>query len=171
GSQEAVEAAGALWAVEGDAEAVLPALLGGLKADNVYARRAAADALGSLGERAAGAVPRLRGLLRHRELWLRVDAAIALWEVSGRATASVPVLLAAWEENRHVRVRVAECLVRMRPAGAEPDTARVLRAELASVRRHNATDGVHGSHDTYTDEKLLTLCRRALAGNTGKEPT
>ncbi|MFJ4499192.1 PBS lyase [Streptomyces sp. NPDC088864] len=171
GSQEAVEAAGALWAVEGDAEAVLPALLGGLKADNVYARRAAADALGSLGERAAGAVPRLRGLLRHRELWLRVDAAIALWEVSGRAAASVPVLLAAWEENRHVRVRVAECLVRMRPAGAEPDTARVLRAELASVRRHNATDGVHGSHDTYTDEKLLTLCRRALAGNTGKEPT
>ncbi|MET7340866.1 PBS lyase [Streptomyces sp. NPDC005547] len=171
GSVEATEAAGALWAVEGDAGAVLPALIEGLASESVYARRAAAGVLGRLGERAAVTAPRLRALLRHEELWLRVDAAVALWEVSGRAAECVPVLLAAWEQNRHVRVRVAECLARMRPVGAGSEAARVLLAELTSVRRHNATDGVHGSHDTYTDEKLLALCRRALLGNTGKEPT
>ncbi|THA70372.1 PBS lyase [Streptomyces sp. A0958] len=171
GTAEAVEAAGALWAVEGDADAVLPALIEGLTTQDVHARRAAASALGPLGERAAVTAPRLRALLRHEELWLRVDAAIALWEVSGRAAESVPVLLAAWEQNRHVRVRVAECLARMGPAGAGSDAAHVLLAELTSVRRHNATDGAYGSHDTYTDEKLLVLCRRALLGNTGKEPT
>ncbi|NED11442.1 HEAT repeat domain-containing protein, partial [Streptomyces sp. SID9124] len=124
-----------------------------------------------LGGRAAVAAPRLRALLRHESLWLRVDAAIALWEVSGRAEESVPVLLAAWAQNPHVRVRVAECLARMRPAGAGSDAARVLLTELTSVRRHNAPDGDRGSHHTYTDEKLLALCRRALLGNTGKEPT
>ncbi|THA33567.1 PBS lyase [Streptomyces sp. A1277] len=171
GTAEATEAAEALWAVEGDAGAVVPALIEGLETPDVYAARAAAGALGRLGERAAVTAPRLRALLCHEELWLRVDAAIALWEVSGRAAESVPVLLAAWEQNRHVRVRVAECLARMGPAGAGSDAAHVLLAELTSVRRHNATDGVYGSHDTYTDEKLLALCRRALLGKTGKEPT
>ncbi|WP_330453852.1 MULTISPECIES: PBS lyase [unclassified Streptomyces] len=171
GTAEAAEAAGALWAVEGDAGAVLPALVEGLAAADVDARRAAAEAVGRLGGRAAVAAPRLRALLRHESLWLRVDAAIALWEVSGRAEESVPVLLAAWAQNPHVRVRVAECLARMRPAGAGSDAARVLLTELTSVRRHNAPDGDRGSHHTYTDEKLLALCRRALLGNTGKEPT
>lgn len=171
GTAEAAEAAGALWAVEGDAGAVLPALVEGLAAADVDARRAAAEAVGRLGGRAAVAAPRLRALMRHESLWLRVDAAIALWEVSGRAEESVPVLLAAWAQNPHVRVRVAECLARMRPAGAGSDAARVLLTELTSVRRHNAPDGDRGSHHTYTDEKLLALCRRALLGNTGKEPT
>lgn len=171
GTTESVEAAEALWAVEGDAGAVLPVLAEGLATQNVYVRRAAASALGRLGERAAATAPGLRALLRHEELWLRVDAAIALWEVSGRAEESVPVLLAAWEQNRHVRVRVAECLARMGPAGAGSDAAHVLFAELTSVRRHNAMDGGYGSQDTYTDEKLLALCRRALLGKTGKEPT
>lgn len=128
-------------------------------------------ALGGLGARAEAAAPLLRALLSHDELWLRVDAAIALWEVSGRPEESVPVMLAAWEKNRHVRVRVAECLARMGAAGAGSDAADVLRAELASVRRHNAMDGGYGSHDTYEDEKLLVLCRQALPGNTGKGPT
>ena len=85
--------------------------------------------------------------------------------------ASVPVLLAAWERNRHVRVRVAECLARMGADGAGSDAVRVLRAELLSVRRHNAMDGGYGSHDTYEDEKLLALCRRALLESTGKGTT
>ncbi|MFE6973735.1 HEAT repeat domain-containing protein [Streptomyces sp. NPDC057682] len=171
GTAAAVEAAQALWAVEGDAGAVLPVLAEGLRAKQVNERRAAAGALGRLGGRAAAEAPRLRGLLRHQELWLRVDAAIALWEVSGRAGESVPVLLAAWEKNRHVRVRIAGHLARTGAACAGPDAARVLRAELASVRRHNAMDGGYGSHDTYEDEKLLALCRRALLGDTGKGPT
>ncbi|MGW5271334.1 HEAT repeat domain-containing protein [Streptomyces sp. NPDC004044] len=167
----ATEAAQALWAVDGDAEAVLPVLVEGLRAEHAHERRSAVTALGGLGARAEAAAPRLRALLSHDELWLRVDAAIALWEVSGRAEESVPVMLAAWEKNRHVRVRVAECLARMGTAGAGSDAAHVLRAELASVRRHNAMDGGYGSHDTYEDEKLLALCRQALPGNTGKGPT
>lgn len=171
GTAGATEAAEALWAVDGDAGAVLPVLIEGLQAEHVRERRAAASALGRLGPLAAVTAPRLRALLLHEELWLRVDAAIALWEVSGRAEESVPVLLAAWERNRHVRVRVAECLARTGAAGAGSDAAHVLHAELASVRRHNAMDGGYGSHDTYEDEKLLALCRRALLGKTGKGPT
>lgn len=171
GTAGATEAAEALWAVDGDAGAVLPVLIEGLQAEHARERRAAASALGRLGAHAAVTAPRLRALLVHEELWLRVDAAIALWEVSGRAEESVPVLLAAWEKNRHVRVRVAECLARAGAAGAGSDAAHVLRAELASVRRHNAMDGGYGSHDTYEDEKLLALCRRALLGNSGKGPT
>lgn len=170
GATSATEAAKALWAVEGDAEAVLPVLIEGLRADRVHEVRSAVDALGGLGARASVVAPRLRALLVHDEPWLRVDAAIALWDVSGRAEESVPVLLAAWEQNRHVRVRVAEGLARMGAAGAGSDAAHVLRAELTSVRRHNAMDGGYGSHDTYEDEKLLALCRRALPGHTGKGP-
>ncbi|MBM7441318.1 HEAT repeat domain-containing protein [Streptomyces sp. HB132] len=167
----ATEAAEALWAVTGDAEAVLPVLAEGLRAQQVHDCRAAASALGGLGRRAEVVAPRLRALLSHEELWLRVDAAIALWEVSGRTSEAVPVLLAAWERNRHVRVRVAECLARMGLAAAGSDAAQVLRAELLAVRRHNAMDGGYGSHDTYEDEKLLALCRRTLLEDTGKGTT
>ncbi|CAO0831403.1 PBS lyase OS=Streptomyces microflavus OX=1919 GN=HUT09_24540 PE=4 SV=1 [Streptomyces microflavus] len=166
-SGTATEAAEALWAVAGDRDAVLPVLIEGLQADQVHDRRAAAAALGALGPHAAAAAPRLRGLLAHDELWLRVDAAIALWEVTGRPEESIEVLLTAWEKNRHVRVRVAECLARMGPLGPASTAAQVLRAQLACVRRHNALDGGYGSHDTYEDEKLLALCRQALRG-TGK---
>ncbi|MFB7184314.1 HEAT repeat domain-containing protein [Streptomyces sp. NPDC056230] len=171
GAASATEAAQALWAVDCDADAVLPVLIEGLQAERDHERRSALNALGALGTRAAVTAPRLRALLRHEEPWLRVDAAIALWDVSGRAAESVPVLLTAWEQNRHVRVRVAECLARKGVAGAGSDAAHALRAELASVRRHNAMDGGYGSHDTYEDERLLALCRQALMGKTGKGPT
>ncbi|WP_335935651.1 PBS lyase [Streptomyces sp. PTD5-9] len=164
---EAVEAAQALWAVSGDADAVLPVLAGGLRAGRVHELRAAVNAVAGLGARAAVTIPRLRALLRHEDVWLRVDAAAALWEVSGRAEESAPVLLAVWERSRQARVRVAECLARAGSGGAGPDVARVLRAELASVRRHNAMDGVFGSHDTYEDERLLAYCRQALRRHPG----
>ncbi|WP_406013261.1 PBS lyase [Streptomyces sp. NBC_00984] len=170
GATSVTEVAKALWAVEGDAGAVLPVLIEGLGAERVHEVRSAVNALGGLGARAAVVAPRLRALLGHEEQWLRVDAAVALWDVSGRADESVPVLLADWEKNHHVRIRVAEGLARMGAAGAGSDAARVLRAELTSVRRHNAMDGVFGSHDAYEDEKLLALCRQALLRNTGKGP-
>ncbi|MET8937200.1 PBS lyase [Streptomyces rubiginosohelvolus] len=170
GTASATEAAEALWAVSGDADEVLPVLIEGLQSDQVHDRRAAAVALGALGPRAAVVAPRLRGLLAHEELWLRVDAAIALWEVSGRTRETVGALLTAWEQNRHVRVRVAECLARMGPVPEGSAAAHVLRSELVSVRRHNAMDGGYGSHDIHEDEKLLALCRRALRG-TGKGST
>ncbi|MEV2244225.1 HEAT repeat domain-containing protein [Streptomyces sp. NPDC049970] len=171
GTAVATEAAEALWAVTGDTEAVLPVLAEGLRTEQVHDCRAAASALGALGRRAEVVAPRLRALLEHDELWLRVEAAISLWKVSGGTGEVVPVLLSAWERNRHVKVRVAECLARMGPVGAGSDAARVLRAELLSVRRHNAMDGGYGSHDTYEDEKLLALCRRALREDTGKGTT
>lgn len=170
GTASATEAAEALWAVSGDADAVLPVLIEGLRSDQVHDRRAAAVALGALGPRAAVVAPRLRGLLAHEELWLRVDAAIALWEVSGRTRETVAALLTAWEQNRHVRVRVAECLARMGPVPEGSAAAHVLRSELVSVRRHNAMDGGYGSHDIHEDEKLLALRRQALRG-TGKGST
>ncbi|MFE3370364.1 HEAT repeat domain-containing protein [Streptomyces sp. NPDC059173] len=170
GTAAATEAAEALWAVSGDADAVLPALIEGLQSDQVHDRRAAAVALGALGPRAAVVAPRLRGLLAHEEPWLRVDAAIALWEVSGRTRETVAALLTAWEQNRHVRVRVAECLARMGPVPEGSAPAHALRSELLSVRRHNAMDGGYGSHDIHEDEKLLALCRQALRG-TGKGST
>ncbi|MEV6161530.1 PBS lyase [Streptomyces sp. NPDC052052] len=171
GSTSATEVALALWAIDGDADAVLPVLIENLQAEHAHERRSAVNALGRLGTRAAVTVPRLRALLGHEQVWLRVDAAIALWEVTGRADESVPVLLTAWEQHRHVRVRVAECLARMGVAGAGSDAAAALRAELACVRRHNVMDGGYGNHDTYEDERLLALCRQALLSDTGKEPT
>lgn len=170
GTASATEAAEALWAVSGDTEAVLPVLIEGLQSDQVHDRRAAVAALGAIGPRAGVVAPRLRGLLAHEELWLRVDAAVALWEVTGRSQETTEALLAGWEQSRHVRVRVAECVARMGPVPAGSAAAHVLRSELASVRRHNAMDGGYGSHDIHEDEKLLALCRRALRG-TGKGTT
>ncbi|MFD7445352.1 HEAT repeat domain-containing protein [Streptomyces sp. NPDC059909] len=157
----AAAAARALWAVSGDAGAVLPPLRELVAADGPDARRSAAAALGFLGPRASAAAPALRDLLASRERWLRMDAAIALWRVTGDTRDALPVLLSAWEENRYGRVEVAECLAEMGPA-ASP-AAPLLRAELSRPRRHNVLDGGSGSHDIEQDERLLTLCRRALA--------
>ncbi|MFG2871264.1 PBS lyase [Streptomyces sp. NPDC048338] len=158
----ATKAALALWSVEGDAGTVLPALEEWLR-PNVSDpdRCAAAGALGTIGPAAAGGAPALRPGLTARDLWVRVACATALWRVAGDADASLPVLLAAWEENRHARVEIAECLAEMGPAAAEAET--VIRAELARVRRHNARETGSGSHDIHEDEKLLAFCRAALA--------
>ncbi|MEU8529103.1 HEAT repeat domain-containing protein [Streptomyces sp. NPDC048629] len=124
-------------------------------------RRSAAAALGAIGPAAASVAPALRRCLSAQDLWLRVEGAMALWQVSGDTEAALPVLLAGWEENRHTRVRIAECLAEMGPAaaGAEP----VIRTELARRRRHNVVAGGYSGHDVREDEKLLTLCRAALA--------
>ncbi|WP_299528999.1 HEAT repeat domain-containing protein [uncultured Streptomyces sp.] len=158
----ATEAAEALYAVSGDAEAALPVLIGGLAAERVAERGAAVTALGHLGGRAGEAVPLLRPLLRHPEPWLRVAAAVALWEVSGRIGESLPVLRSAWVERPQERVRVADCLARAGAVAAGSETARLLRAELIRVRRHNAVGGGYGSNDVQEDERLLASCRRAL---------
>jgi HEAT repeat protein len=154
----AARAAGALWAVEGDADAVLPVLRTALTASDSAARRSAATAIGALGEAGAEAAPALAGLLGAAEPWTRVDAAIALWRVTGNPERAWPVLRWAWEEMPYTRVPTAECLAGPMTERAEP----LLRGELASVRRHNAIDGGYGSHDIFTDEKLLAQCRRAL---------
>ncbi|WP_406303047.1 PBS lyase [Streptomyces sp. NBC_00885] len=154
----AARTAGALWAVEGDAGAVLPVLCAALSEADSGGRRSAATALGALGPAGEKAAPALRELLGAAEPWTRVDAAIALWRVTGDPGRAWPVLLTSWEQLPATRTAIAQCLTEMSAEGAE----RILREELHSVRRHNAIDGGVGSHDIFTDEKLLALCRRAL---------
>ncbi|MFE5734175.1 PBS lyase [Streptomyces sp. NPDC056528] len=155
-------AAHALWAAEEDAAEVLPVLERWLRPGVPDADRcAAARVLGEIGPAAAPAAPALRPALASRDPWMRVRAAAALWRTTGETAETLPVLLAVWEENRHARVDIAECLAEMGPAAA---TARpAVLTELTRGRRHNAREGASGSHDVHLDEKLLTLCRAALA--------
>ncbi|WP_149181795.1 PBS lyase [Streptomyces sp. TRM49041] len=168
----ATAAARALWAVEGDAGAVLPRLRALLLTPDAHDRRSAAWALGAFGGSAAGAAPELRACLTAREMWLRVDAATALCRVTGDTAEGLPVLLAAWRENRHTRVEIAECLAELGPVGGAvaAEAAPLLRAELARKRRHNVSAGVSGDHDIHQDERLLALCRRALGEPAGRGP-
>ncbi|OEJ94410.1 PBS lyase [Streptomyces thermolilacinus] len=156
-------AARALWAVEGDAGAVLPRLRALLRAPDAHGRRSAAWAVGAFGGSARAAAPELRACLTAPDVWLRVDAGTALCRVTGDAGEALPVLLAAWRENRHTRVEIAECLAELgQVGGLAPDAEPLLRAELARTRRHNVSAGVTGDHDVHEDERLLALCRRAL---------
>ncbi|MFF5449977.1 HEAT repeat domain-containing protein [Streptomyces sp. NPDC012950] len=155
-------AARALWAVGEDPAEVLPVLERWLRPGLPDADRcAAARALGEIGPAAAASAPALRPALASRDLWVRVRAAAALWRVTGETEEALPVLLAAWEENRHARVDIAECLAEMGPAASGAQL--VILTELTRRRRHNAREGVSGTHDVHLDEKLLTLCRAALA--------
>ncbi|MFE6058694.1 PBS lyase [Streptomyces sp. NPDC056431] len=158
----ATTAARALWAAEGDLGEVLTALERWLRPGASGADWcSAAQALGEIGPAAASTAAALRPGLASRDLWVRVRSAAALWRVSGDAATALPVLLAAWEENRHARVDVAECLAEMGPAASEAQL--VILTELTRRRRHNAREGASGSHDIHLDEKLLTVCRAALA--------
>ncbi|MGW6390666.1 PBS lyase [Streptomyces sp. NPDC055103] len=155
-------AARALWAAEGDRGDVLPALERWLRpGSSAPDWCCAALSLGAIGPAAAASATALRPGLASRDLWVRVRSATALWRVSGRADQALPVLLAAWEENRHARVDIAECLAEMGPAASEAQLT--ILTELTRRRRHNAREGGSGSHDIHQDEKLLTLCRAALA--------
>ncbi|MCQ0023698.1 PBS lyase [Streptomyces somaliensis DSM 40738] len=159
----ATAAARALWAVEGDAGAVLPRLRTLLRAPGAHGRRSAARVVGAFGGSAGAAAPELRACLTAPDVWLRVDAGTALCRVTGDVGEALPVLLAAWRENRHTRPEIAECLAELGPVDRlAPEAAPPLRAELARTRRHNVSAGMSGDHDVHEDERLLSLCRRAL---------
>ncbi|MER7662831.1 PBS lyase [Streptomyces sp. NPDC096193] len=161
----AVKTAAALWAVEPGAREVLPVLRTALSASELAVRRVSAAALGVVGSEATAAAPALAGLLRAPDVWARTDAAIALWRVTGDADRAWPVLRVAWETLPGTRPAIAACLAGLPdgpPEAVADEVERTLRAEISSVRRHQAMDGGYGSHDIFTDEKLLALCRRAL---------
>ncbi|MBE1537393.1 HEAT repeat domain-containing protein [Actinomadura algeriensis] len=155
-----LDAARTLWAIEGDADAVLSVLLAGWD----ERPEAAADGLADLGPaagRAAGA--RLRELAASGgtgpgAAWPRVRAAEALWRIEGAAADVLPVLRAVWAENPYTRTRVARLFGEMGAAARK--SAPLLRDELDAVGRHNR-DG-YGSHSIDDDEKLLSACRSAL---------
>ncbi|MEU9336137.1 HEAT repeat domain-containing protein [Streptomyces sp. NPDC048290] len=156
-------AAGALWSVEGDAEAVLPVLLRELKAKDPYRRTAAAEEVAELGPAARPALNALRRMVRSGTVWERTAAAHALWRIG--TTAVEPVLAAmrsAWAESPYPRVRIAEHLRAMGPAALP--LRDLPEAELGAGRRHLAREDGHGSDDIPKDERLLELCRELVRG-------
>ncbi|MFE9438695.1 HEAT repeat domain-containing protein [Streptomyces sp. NPDC006602] len=160
-TEYASAAAGALWEVEGDPTVVLPVLLRELAGGEPRRRRLAAAALSRMGARARPAAAALQRLAEsgHRE---RATAACALWRIDGDADSVLPALRSVWTESPRTRVPVAGCLLEMGPAGAP--LRDLLEAELSAPRRHLARPGGFGSHDIWKDERLLRLCREALAG-------
>ncbi|BCJ74995.1 hypothetical protein CS0771_45390 [Catellatospora sp. IY07-71] len=156
----AVAAADALYAVGGDAEAAL-ACYGRLLTGDQYDQRAAAAGLAGLGSQAAGYAGQVRKLLRRKDPygWLRLDAARALWHIAGEAAVS-PVLESVWNANPHTRTAIAQVWSDMGPAASNAEP--LLEAELARVRRHNATPDGYSSAQVVDDEHLLRACRAAL---------
>ncbi|MEV3970600.1 HEAT repeat domain-containing protein [Streptomyces sp. NPDC050698] len=155
----AVAAADALWSVTGDADAVLPVLLRELAAPGSGRRRRAAAVLGRLGPAARPAGPGLRAGTRSADVWERVTAACALWRTVGETQQCLPVLRSAWADHPRTRRTIAGCVAALGPAGAPLHD--LLRAELASPRRHLTDPGGRG---VRADLELLRTCRQALAG-------
>ncbi|MDN0196510.1 HEAT repeat domain-containing protein [Streptomyces sp. S.PNR 29] len=157
----AVAAAEAVWTIEGDAEAVVPALLRALADEGGHQRGRAAEVLARLGPSARPALPGLRGLAGSGSVSERTAAACALWRIGQDPDPAIPVLRSAWAEHPQTRGSIAACVATMGPAGAPLHD--LLRSELAAARRHQADSGGYGSHDIHEDERLLRDCRRAVA--------
>ncbi|MGW0705415.1 HEAT repeat domain-containing protein [Streptomyces sp. NPDC002643] len=161
-----VEAATALWAVTGDAEAVLPTLRAATESDHWYERDAALRVIGSLGPAATPLAP----LLRARKE--SADAATALWRVTGNAEEVLPTLLHEWTARPFHRPAIAACLAEMGEAAAP--ALPLIQAELASPRRHRTThenetphSATNTRYDIRSDERLLEDCRRIAAALAG----
>ncbi|MFD8231441.1 HEAT repeat domain-containing protein [Streptomyces sp. NPDC059696] len=159
----AVAAADALWSVTGDADAVLPVLTGELTDSGNGRSHRAAAALGRLGPAARPALPGLRALADRGDARERTTAACAVWQVTGDPERFLPLLRSAWTEHPCTRATIAECVFALGPAGAPLHD--VLRAELASPRRHRPGSGGSGIRE---DLALLRVCREAVAGPGGR---
>ncbi|MFF7893172.1 HEAT repeat domain-containing protein [Streptomyces sp. NPDC007907] len=155
----AVAAADALWSVTGDANAVLPVLTRELTDSGSGRRHRAAAVLGRLGPAARPALPGLRALADRGDEPARVTAACAVWRATGEPERFLPSLRSAWAEHPCTRATIAECVSALGPAGAPLHD--VLRAELASARRHRPGAGGSGIRE---DLALLRVCREAVAG-------
>ncbi|WP_218040379.1 HEAT repeat domain-containing protein [Actinomadura sp. WMMB 499] len=161
-TRDGLDAARTLWAIEGDAGAVLPVLLAGLDEPATPAIEGLA-ALGPAGRPAAG---RLRELMASGDTgpgaaWPRLHAAEAVWRTEGEVAGVLPVLRAVWAENVHTRVHVAGVLGEMGTDARE--AAPLLEDELGRTWRHtHSPHGGSSSHDVDRDEKLLAACDSAL---------
>ncbi|MEV7437802.1 HEAT repeat domain-containing protein [Streptomyces griseoviridis] len=187
-SEWAVSAADALWSLQGDPDAVRPVLVRELANEQSRTRLAAADSLARLGQAARPALPELRRMARSAQPWERVAAACAVWRIGGGeapgriggggetsgpgggdgsagggdAATAAAVLRAAWAEDPLTRRPIADCLAALGPAGAPLHD--LVRAELASPRRHTASPGGWAGHGAFADERLLRVCREVLEG-------
>ncbi|MDX3516984.1 HEAT repeat domain-containing protein [Streptomyces scabiei] len=158
-------AAHALWATTGDIATALPALRSGLESGDRAVRDLALRLLGSLGPAAAP----LSDVLRTVDGTAR--AAIALWQVTADTDAALPRLLDHWTADPGFRPSLAACLAEMGAAAAP--ALPLLRAELASPRRHHHDGSAGPRQDITADEDLLRDCRRmvsALESGAGTGP-
>ncbi|MBP5860038.1 HEAT repeat domain-containing protein [Streptomyces scabiei] len=147
-------AAHALWATTGDTATALPALRSGLESGDRAVRDLALRLLGSLGPAAAP----LGDVLRTADATAR--AAIALWQVTADTEAALPRLLHHWTADPGFRPSIAACLAEMGAAAAP--ALPLLRAELASPRRHHHDGSADPRQDITADEELLRDCRRTV---------
>ncbi|WP_129305596.1 HEAT repeat domain-containing protein [Streptomyces sp. L2] len=169
--EERVEAARALWALTGDAEAVLPLVRESLRSRSWGPWYGAIRLTGALGRSGAALAPTLRDMIAAGETPAR--AAAALWQVTGDPEEVLPSITEQWPAAPKERPALAAALAGMGPAAAP--ALPLIRAELASVRRHN-NDGSGGNmrYDVRPDVALLADCRRVLAacgGQSDEEPT
>ncbi|MFI5684156.1 HEAT repeat domain-containing protein [Streptomyces sp. NPDC051636] len=157
--EDRVFVAEALWAVAGDAEAALTVAGDALMSGQRIRRSAALRLAGALGPAGTPLAPRLRELIAAGAEPAR--AAIALWRVTGEVGEALPVLLAQWTAAPRTRPEIAACLAELGPAAAP--ALPLVRAELASPRRHNNT-GSPGNmrYHVSPDVALLRDCRRVL---------
>ncbi|MEU4241026.1 HEAT repeat domain-containing protein [Actinoplanes sp. NPDC026619] len=150
----AVAAAGALWRLESDPEAIT--VLGAhLEAPS------ALNELAEIGPAAEKLLPDLRSMMgfpdkRH---WTSVNAAICVWRIGGDAEAVTPALVAGWRHNERTRTPIAE------QAAGVPALAPLCEAELAEVRRAGTDEYSFSSSQVADDEKLVNACGAALIRN------
>ncbi|WP_344632481.1 PBS lyase [Streptomyces glaucosporus] len=152
-------------AAEGATPGVLAALADGLASDRWLPRHEALSVAARLGRAAAGVLPRIRELAASREAaggWAGGPLLTALWRVGGDAEETLRCAARVWEGDVTNRPDVAAVLAVLGRAGAETWEP-LLRAELASPRRHGNTGGGGRMRCRVdTDERLLRDCRRAL---------
>ena len=156
-----IHVAQALWALTGEAEAVLPLVGECLRSRMWSPWYAAMNLTEALGRSGAALAPRLRETIAAGHTPAR--AAAGLWRVTGETDEALPVLLAEWSATPVQRPAIAAALAGMGPAAAP--ALPLIRTELASCRRHH-NDGSRGNmrYDVAADVALQTDCRRVLAG-------
>ncbi|MBI1831369.1 MAG: HEAT repeat domain-containing protein [Planctomycetes bacterium] len=96
-----IQAAFAVWKIEGKTDRAVPALVALLKAtsDRTLPDHAAA-ALGTIGPAAKDAIPALTAELKSDRVALRVSAAGALWKITQKPEPTLSVLIAALETKQ-----------------------------------------------------------------------
>jgi HEAT repeat protein len=154
----AMEAADTLWAIEGNAEELLPVYE---RVRPAVSRNSFSGSLHQLGPAAAPLAGYLREMLDGTDGpdWF---AATTLWEITGNVEDTLPALVRAWTHERYAYRGIAGCWAEMGPraAVAEP----LLRAELADPTRATY-DG--SSEAIPDDERFVVAVAQALAAVTG----
>ncbi|MCH7726486.1 MAG: HEAT repeat domain-containing protein [Planctomycetes bacterium] len=143
-----MEAALALWAIDGQAEVAVANLVKGLDGSDIWAGWVAADYLRRMGPDAKGSVPALLDIVENGDGDERPYAVLALSSIGAEANA-VPVLVDAVlsKDGKDASSNVTEALARIGPMGVDA-LVKMLSHENRIVRHAAAIGlceaGVHG---------------------------